>query len=297
MEKSVLTTVVLPLALFLIMLGMGMSLVPDDFKRVLRYPKAAIIGLFNQMILLPIVGFGLVKVFALDPMLAVGMMIIAACPGGVTSNLITHVCKGDAALSITLTAINSVLTVITIPLIVSWSLGHFTGASQAIELPVIKTILQIFAITILPVGLGMLIRHFKPDLAKRLDRGARIASSVIFIVIVIGLVAKNIALLKTHFTSLASVTIALNLSTMAIGFIIAKLAKLKLPQTLAITIESGVQNGTLAIVIATTILNKGDLALPGAIYSLVMFATGGLLMAYFGLIRKSDDTAPQPATT
>lgn len=291
MKDSVLTSVVLPLALFLIMLGMGMSLVPDDFKRVLRYPKAAAIGLFNQMILLPLIGFGLVKAFALSPTLAVGMMIIAACPGGVTSNLITHVCKGDAALSITLTAINSFLTVITIPLIVAWSLGHFTGSAQTIELPVVKTILQIVAITILPVGIGMLIRHKKPDLADKLDRGARIASSVIFVVIVIGLIAKNVDLLKEHFASLAGVTIALNLVTMATGFIIAKIARLNLPQSLAITIESGVQNGTLAIVIATTILKQGDLALPGAIYSLVMFATGGLLMVYFGAIRKQ----PLPA--
>ena len=139
MESSALTTIVLPASLFIIMLGMGLSLVVDDFRRVIQYPKAVAIGLFNQLILLPLIGYGLAVMLGLGPAFAVGLMLLAACPGGVTSNLITHVAKGDTALSITMTAIASFITVFTIPLIVSWSLGQFMGESRSIELPIIQT--------------------------------------------------------------------------------------------------------------------------------------------------------------
>jgi len=287
MKESILTTVVLPASLFIIMLGMGLSLVVDDFKRVVVYPKAMAVGLTNQLLLLPLIGFALAYVFSLSPMMAVGLMLIAACPGGVTSNLITHVSRGDAALSITLTAINSAITVITIPLIVSFSLDHFVGEARTIEMPVLKTILQIVAITVLPVAIGMTIRRFKPDFADRMERPSRIASTVIFALIVVGIIAANTDLIKEHFFALAGVTLALNVITMLLGFVASKAAKLDLSQGLAITIESGIQNGTLAIVLATTILKEGELALPAGIYSLIMFATGAVIMLYFG--RRSPD--------
>ena len=292
MKESIVTTVILPLSLFIIMFGMGMGLVTGDFKRVLKFPKAMAVGLLNQLVLLPLIGFGLAVAFGLEPIMAVGLMLLAACPGGVTSNLITHVSNGDTALSITLTAVNSFVTVVTIPLIVAFSLGHFMSESHTIEVPVVKMILQVVAITIVPVSLGMLVRHFKPDFADKMDRPSRIASTVIFVVIVIGLIAANTDLLKKHFWSLSGVTLALNATTMLVGFVIAKIAKLDLPQAIAITIESGIQNGTLAIVIATTLLSPllvpslGEAAayasLPAAIYSLIMFVTGGAIMAVFG---------------
>jgi BASS family bile acid:Na+ symporter len=302
MKESVLTSVVLPLSLFIIMLGMGMGLVVDDFKRVVRFPVAMVAGLFNQLVMLPLIGFGLAIAFGLEPLMAVGLMLLAACPGGVTSNLITHVSKGDTALSITMTAVNSFVTVVTIPLIVAFSLGHFMAESKTIEVPVVKMILQVVAITIVPVSLGMLVRKFKPDFADRMDRPARIASTVIFTVIVIGLIAANTDLLKKHFLPLSGVTIALNVATMALGFVIAKVARLNLRQSIAITIESGIQNGTLAIVIGTTLLAPllegefgdaaGNTTLPAAVYSLIMFMTGAALMTYFG---RRDDSAEDAA--
>ena len=280
MEESVLTSVVLPGALFLIMLGMGLSLVVDDFKRVVAYPKAALTGLFCQLVLLPICGFLMAKAFGLRPEIAVGVMIIAACPGGVTSNLITHVARADTALSVTLTAINSMVAIFTIPLIVGFGLQHFLDASQTIELPVLKTIGQVFGITAVPVSIGMFIRAKKPDFADRMDRPARIASAVVFVLIVAGIIVANLDVLREHWAALSGVTVALNVVTMGLGLAAGKLMSLPSRQTVTVAIEAGIQNGTLAIVIATSILKRGDMALPGGFYSLVMFVTGAAIMFY-----------------
>ena len=175
--------------------------------------------------------FALAVAFQLEPPMAVGLMIIAACPGGVTSNLITHVAKGDLALSISLTAIASLAAVITIPIIISFSLGYFTTAGDTvIELPILKTILQIVVITAIPVGIGMLIRHFKPSFAKRMDRPMRIASTVIFIIVVVGIILANKHIIIGALKKLGLVTIALNLITMILGFYTARFFKLNLKQ-------------------------------------------------------------------
>ncbi len=276
------TAIILQISLFIIMLGMGLSLVLDDFKRVLQYPKAAAAGLFNQLIILPIVGLLLANAFDLNPMFAVGLMIISACPGGVTSNLITYVAKGDAALSITMTAIASFITVFTIPFIINYSLVYFMGEGQEISLPILETMGNVIAITILPVSIGMYIRYMKPDFAIRMEKPSRIASTVIFLLILVGIILANKEALIANFTKLSGVTLALNLATMSLGFIVAKIMRLELKQTLSVTIESGIQNGTLAIVIATSILGIEDLALPAGVYSIIMFITGGFIMAYFG---------------
>ena len=289
MEPSVLTTVILPASLFVIMLGMGLSLTLQDFQNVLRYPKAFAIGMFNQLILLPFIAYVLLLIFPLSPIMAVGFMLIAACPGGVTSNLITHVSKGDTALSISLTAVTSFITVITIPLIVSFSLSHFLGDSQAIELPVGKTVLQIFVITVLPVSIGMFLKRRYPAFANRMERPARTASTVLFVLIFLGIVAANLDILKDSILELGLSTLSLNIATMASGYLIARLFRLNIPQTLSITIESGIQNGTLAIVIASTILLNDEMSLPGAIYSLPMFLTGGILMYVFGRRKEAEE--------
>lgn len=264
------------------MLGMGLSLVLDDFKRVLKYPKAAAVGLTNQLILLPIIGYFIATWLGLSPMFAVGLMLVAACPGGVTSNLITHVAKGDTALSITMTAIASFITVFTIPLIMNFALTHFMGESQIIALPIVKTMGQIIGITILPVSIGMFIRNKNPEFAQKMERPSRIASTVIFMIILVAIILANRDRLVEYFAMLGASTLALNLLTMTLGFAAARLFKLNLKQSLSITIESGIQNGTLAIVIAESILKIDDFALPAGVYSLIMFATGGIIMAYFG---------------
>ncbi|NQX81988.1 MAG: bile acid:sodium symporter family protein [Flavobacteriaceae bacterium] len=282
MESSVLTSVILPLALAIIMLGMGMSLVIDDFKRVFKYPKAAFLGLTNQLVVLPLIGFALVVAFDLPMVMAIGIMLIASCPGGATSNLITHVCKGDIALSISLTAVTSMLTVFTIPVILSFSFGYFSNESNTIELPIIKTIVQIMVITIIPISIGMIIRHYKEKFALNMEKTMRIASTVIFSIVLLGIILANKNSLIPYFKQIGIVALLLNITTMCIGYFSSKLLKLNLKQKISITIESGIQNGTLAIVIATTILEQVDMSIPAAVYSLIMFFTCGFMMWYFG---------------
>lgn len=288
MEESILTSVLLPLSLFIIMLGLGLSLVVDDFKRVLVHPRAVALGLTNQLIFLPLIAFGLVMVFGLDPMMAVGLMLIAACPGGATSNLITFVSRGDTALSISLTALSGAITIFTIPLILIFAIGYYDPAAgieaDAIEAPVGDIIAQLVAITAVPVTIGMLVRRFKPDFADRMDKPARIGSAAIFAFVLAVVILGNTDVLQEHFLALSGVTAALNITTMAVGFGTARLLSLNMRQSITICIESGIQNGTLAIVVATSIVGVGALAVPAGVYSLLMFVTGGLMMFYFGII-------------
>ncbi|MEL6533899.1 MAG: bile acid:sodium symporter family protein [Bacteroidota bacterium] len=282
MESSVLSDVILPLSLAIIMLGMGLSLVPDDFRRVIRMPKAAVVGLINQLIVLPLVGFGICVVLDLSPMLAVGMMILAACPGGVTSNLITHVSKGDLALSISLTAVASFITVLTIPFITTLALGYFMNSEQTIESPVADIMGSVFVITIVPVLIGMFVRARAEKFALRMERPMRIASVVIFVAVVLGLIISGRETIVESFVQIGAATILLNIITMLVGFFSARALKLNLPQAITVTVESGIQNGTLAIVIALTLLKQPEISIPPAIYALVMFATGGVVMMIFG---------------
>lgn len=272
------------------MLGMGLSLVMDDFRRVVRMPRAAMVGFFNQLVLLPVLGFGLCLAFDLKPEYAVGLMILAACPGGVTSNLITHVSKGDLALSISLTAVASVITVFTIPIVTSFSIGYFMNSDVLVELPIGVTMGKIFGITVLPVVIGMVIRRLAPEFAKSMDRPMRIASTVIFTAVVLGLVVSQREILGSSFAAVGLVTLTLNVVTMGIGFFSARALRLELPQALAITIESGIQNGTLAITVAVSILHNSAMGIPPAVYSLLMFVTGAVIMMTFG--RRKE--APRP---
>ena len=282
MSDSILTTVVLPVSLMIIMLGMGLSLTIADFKRVMDYPKAVFIGLTNQLILLPIVGFILAMVFQISPIWSVGLVLIAICPGGVTSNLITHVAKGDIALSITLTAIASIVTVFSIPFILNYAFEVFMNDGETIHLDAIDTIKKLMVITVIPVGIGMVIRHYKAEFAIKMEQPMRTASTVIFAVILIGIILQNKNILVQAFTDVGLPVLFLNVITMSIGYFAARIFQLNLKQSISITIESGVQNGTLAIYIALTLLNNSELTIPAAVYSLLMFFTGGFLMWYFG---------------
>ncbi len=284
MEGGLLTDVMLPVSLIIIMIGLGMSLTVMDFKRILVYPRAVAIGLTNQIILLPLIGFGLAIAFGLSPIWAVGLMLIAACPGGPTSNLITFVSRGDTALSITLTAFSSLITVLTIPLILTLSISYFEISADTIEAPVVDIIVQIVAVTAVPVTIGLLIRHFKPDFADKMDKPARIASALIFLLVLAAIIISEWQLIVDNFVNLSAVTVALNLATMAVGFFTARLIALDMRQSITVSIESGIQNGTLAIVIATSILGAGSVAIPPGIYSLLMFVSGGALMYFFGVV-------------
>jgi BASS family bile acid:Na+ symporter len=264
------------------MLGMGMTLVPQDFTRITKYPKAAFIGIVNQLIFLPIIGFSLAIAFGLDSTMAIGLMILAAAPGGPTSNLITQICKGNIALSVTLTAVVSFATILTIPTILSYALDYFGSTSDVvIKLPILDTILQIVVIIVIPITIGMLIRKSKPEFAIRMEKPMRRASTIIFILIFIAVVAANLKFLGNAMKQVGLVTLLLNIATMGLGYLTARLFKLNLKDSISITVESGLQNGTLAIVIATTILNNLEMTIPIVAYSIWMFVTGSILMWYF----------------
>ncbi|MEM6254952.1 MAG: bile acid:sodium symporter family protein [Cyanobacteria bacterium P01_D01_bin.156] len=277
MESSFLTTIFLPLALFIIMLGMGLGLTIQDFTRILVEPKAVILGLVAQLMLLPLVGFVLASIFPLSPELAVGVMILSASPGGPTSNLMTYLAKGNVALSITLTAISSLITVFTIPLVVNLAMASFMGDSTTLQLPFLTTVLQIAVITLIPVSLGMVLHHKVPTFAANVETGVKWLSLAFLGLIIVGLLAKERANVAGFFLQAGGVTFALMLVTMGLGYTIASLAKLDNPSATAITVEVGIQNGTLAIAIASaaTFLNNPTMAIPAAIYSLLMFVVSG----------------------
>lgn len=281
MQSSVLTELFLPFSLAVIMFGMGLSLRIEDFKRILIYPKAVGIGLLNQLIFLPIIAFGIANLFELPAELAVGLMILAVCPGGATSNLITHLAKGDAALSITLTAFSSVITVFTIPFLVNYSIGYFIPGGEVQQLEVVGTVVSVLVITIIPVALGMLVFAKVPKLASKLDLPFRRISAIFFVIIVVAAVLKEKENLVRYFVEAGPAALALNVATLGLSFGLAKLVKLPFRQGLTIAIESGIQNGTLGITIAATLLMNSVMTIPSAIYSLIMFGTAALVI-FFG---------------
>lgn len=282
MEQSTLTAIFLPLALGIIMLGMGMTLTLADFKRVFVYPKAVLLGLVNQLAFLPLLGFGLAMAFDLRPELAVGIVLLALCPGGATSNIISHLAKADLALSISLTAISSTITNFTIPIFLNIALFHFMGGAEAVQLPLGKTIAQIFVVTIFPVAIGMLIKQRFPAFTERSLKAVNIMSAVFFVLILLLAILKERANIVPYFVQAGFPALLLNLSAILLGYISGLLLSLNFKQRVAIAIETGIQNGTLAIAIALSpaILNNTEIAIPGAIYSLLMFLTATLVVLW-----------------
>ncbi len=285
---SALTTIGLPVALGIIMLGLGLSLTIADFTRVLKQPKAVLVALVCQLLILPVICFGLVLLFQLPPVLAVGMMMLAASPGGTTANLYSHLFRGDIALNISLTAVNSVIAVITLPLITNFAIMYFQPFDDQLGLQWAKA-LEVFAIVLLPVALGMLIRRFWPKFADGMDRPVRIASVVILVVVIAGAVASNWELLAANFAGLALITILFCLISLAIGFWVPRMLKIGKRESIATSFEIGIHNATLAIVIAQSVLGSTELSLPAAVYGVLMFFVA---FAFGFLIRERE---PQTA--
>jgi len=252
MQSNFLSTTLLPIALGIIMLGLGLALSIDDFKRVIKYPKAVAIALICQMVLLPAICFFVAKIFGLEPALAVGLMLLAASPGGATANLYSHLSDGDVALNITLTAVNSVLTLFTLPLVVNFSLDYFMTTDQYVPMQFSK-VAEVFAIVLVPVMLGMLIKSRLPAFATKMDKPVKILSAVFLILIIIAAVYRERVILTAQ-------------------------------QAVAIGMEIGIHNGTLAIFIALSVLNNSIMSVPAALYSLLMFFTAAL----FGYLVKKN---------
>ncbi|HEX2133941.1 MAG TPA: bile acid:sodium symporter family protein [Actinophytocola sp.] len=290
MNSSTATTVFLPIALGVIMLGLGLSLTVADFTRVVRYPRAAAIALGCQILVLPAVCLGLVLLFDLEPTLAVGMMLLAASPGGTTANLFSHLARGDVALNITLTAVNSVLAVVTLPIVVNLSLAGFLDGDAAIGLQPDK-LLQVFAIVLVPVGLGMLLRNRAPALAERLDRPVKLASVVVLVSVIAVAVYQERDNVLDYLRSVGLVALLLCLAGLTIGYLVPRAARVPRGQAVASAFEIGVHNSTLAITIALSpaLLNSTEMAVPAAVYGIIMFFPAGVL-AYL-LNRRSGDRA------
>ena len=280
METNIITQVLLPLALFIIMMGMGLSLVMDDFRRVFRYPKAVAVGLGIKLVVMPLVTFALLALFPLEPQLAVGFILLAACPGGATTNLITNLAKGDVALSITLTAIASVITVFTIPILVNLGLQHYIGQTMEIHLPFGKTVAQILAITVVPVILGMLLNNRMPALAHKAEQPVKMISAIFLVLIIGAALIKERANAVEFFQKAGPIALVLNLAGMGIGYWGTRLFTANKQQAITVGIEVGVVNGTLGIAIASGIMGNSVMSLPSAIYSILMFPSVMVLVIY-----------------
>lgn len=267
------TQIFLPLSLAFIMFSVGLELTLKDFKRVAVQPRDFLIGAVSQMVLLPLVAFVLLSVWPIAPALAVGVMIIAACPGGVTSNLMTYLARGDTALSVSLTAVISLLAVLTLPVIVGFSIQHFMDGADAPELSIGRMVLGVFVITTAPVIIGMAVNRFAPDFARAFESKARLLASVLFVVIIAGAVYAERNNVVGFFRQAGPLTLTLNLVMMALALALGKAARLGVRQRTAITLECGLQNGTLAIFVAVTLIGSREMMVPGAIYSLLMFPT------------------------
>jgi BASS family bile acid:Na+ symporter len=274
-QASLLTNLFLPLALGVIMLGLGLGLSVADFRRVATYPRAVLIGLALQVLLLPWVAFALALGLKLPPELAVGLMLLAASPGGATANIYSHLARGDVALNITLTAINSVLCLLTLPLILNLSLEYFLGSGQYVPPPVNKVI-EVAVIIVLPVLVGMFIRARAPGFAARTEKPLRLLSVLVLALLVVAAVAQEWRTLLTHFAAVGIACLAFNLASMGTGYAAPLMLRLPRRQAIAIAMEIGIHNGTLAIFIALNVLGSATMSVPAAIYSLMMFVTAAV---------------------
>ena len=275
MQSGVITNLLLPISLGIIMLGLGLSLTLTDFTRVVRYPRAAIIGLTIQMLVLTSVAFVLCVLFKLPPELSVGLMLLAAAPGGATANIYSHLAHGDVALNITLTAINSALSLLTLPFIISFALQYFMASDQYVP-PPFKKIIEVGLIILLPVLLGMTIRNRAPTFAAKMEKPIRIFSVLLLALLVVATVVQSWEVLVDYFPIVGLACLTFNVISMAVGYGVPLAVKLPEKQAIAIAMEIGIHNGTLAIFIALNVLNSPAMSVPAAIYSLIMFVTAGM---------------------
>ena len=272
----------LPLALAFIMFALGLGLTLGDFARVFRQPRAIAIGLAGQMLLLPLIAFGIAVLFDLPATMAAGLMILAACPGGASAGLITKLAGGETALSISLTAITSMLAVFSVPLVVGFGLRHFTGAAPDTELPVFDIVRGVFVITTIPVALGMLLRHLRPAFIRNIEPAAARIATLLFVLIVIATFISQRQTLFDHLAGTGPAALALCIIVMGAGIGLGVLTGVERPGRIAIAVECGLQNAALAIFLSVSVLQLPAMAVPGVIYALLMNVCA---IAFIGLMR------------
>lgn len=280
---GIITDIFLPLALAFIMFSLGLGLTGTDFTRVVKQPKDFFVGLSCQIILLPVIALILAKLLPITPELAVGLMIIAAAPGGVTSNILTSFARGDVALSISLTAIISLLSVITVPFIVITSLGLFGLENISKDISLLSIAISMFLIVVVPTLLGMIFRKFLTDITIKLESICKKISLILFIIVLLGAIFAEKDNIISYFVDAGLITLVLNVIMMTLAYFVAQLLGTDIKQKKCISIECGLQNGTLAIFVGTTLFGGGVYIIPAATYSLIMFFTS---LIFVFLVRK-----------
>ena len=282
----------IPWILRLVMMGLGLSLTLADFKRVIVFPKAATVGLVAQLVGLPLAAFILALVFNAPPAIAVGLVILAACPSGATANAYTFASRADVPLCVTLSDITSVVTVFTIPFLINLALRIFALEGQMAQLPILNMLLNLMTFTLIPLILGMLIRYFFSDFSERAVEPIRkVVLYIMMLVLLLGVVSSYEVLFE-NIATVAGLVVTMNILTMAMGFGVAKLFKLPLTQVITITFEVGVQNLALSFAITFNILQRPDLAVAGLVYAVVMPATAlGFVSIARRLLAKQDGEA------
>ena len=274
-ESNVIIDVILPVALAFIMFSLGIGLTVEDFTVIVKEPKAFAIGITNQMIVLPFIAFAIASSLELSAELAVGLMILACCPGGVTSNILTKLAKGDTALSVSYTAIVSVATVITLPLIVGFSMDHFMGEA-APDIDIVKLGMEIFLLTTVPVGIGMTIRHYFAETADKMEKGVSMVAAGLFVIIVLAAIATEWGTLMDNIGKLGPAVMLLCVIMLGIGYKSADFLELNSKRATTVSIESGIQNAVVGIAVGDLILAAPDggfstLSLPSGVYGVLMY--------------------------
>lgn len=271
---SALTSVGLPIALAIIMFGLGLDLTVADFRRVGRHPRAVVVALACQLVLLPVVCFGLVRLFDLDPLLGVGMLLLAASPGGTTANLFSYVFRGDVALNISLTAVNSVISIATLPLITNLAIDHY-DLGDSVSMPLAEVV-KVFVLILVPVGVGMLVRRARAEFARSMNRPVRIGSAVILAVLVLGIFVSERDDVGGHLADVGLVAGLFCAISLVVGYAVPRAFGVVEDQAVASSMEIGVHNGTLAIFVAENVLDSTEIAVPAAVYSVLMFFLAAL---------------------
>jgi len=291
-DTSVFTAVALPIALAVIMISLGLELTRADFRRIFVYPRGVAIGLLNLAVIAPLLAFGIAELFNLDPILAIGLVLLGASPGGTLANLLTHLARGDTALSVTMTALSSVGALIVVPIYLNLAADHFSGSDLG-DISMLGVVVRVFFITLVPLAIGMYVRERYPRWTEERRDQVKKAALIAFVLVVIGAVASEIDVLLDNFTDVALATLALNVAAMSVSFVVAKLARLSDRQATAISMELGIHNATLAIAVAGTI--DIDLAIPAAVYSGFMFVTAGLFARFMAGRNAAAEPAPASA--
>lgn len=285
MQESVISNVILPLAIAIIMVTLGMTLTIADFRRIVTQPKPVFIGLFCQMILLPVLGFAVAGIFALPAIYAISLILLAVSPDGATSNLIIHAGDGDRALGITLTAITNMLAWLTIPLGLGIAYSMYGTGALDINFPVADTMVQVAVITLLPTLIGMGIRSWKPDFAENSKRWSKTFATVFLFLVILALIIQNWDVIVRDGPRFAPAFIVLNVASLIVGYFVPKFAGINYTQAMTIAIETGLQNSTVSITVAITLLNNNDMAVIPGLYAIWMYVTGFALA--FWMVRRS----------